>query len=79
MSDHLKGFFESAAYLHKQDRQWLDDFDKQTIAAYDHIRALRAFRDEVMGLLEVWKVIPCWRIEGLYAKHFPKEQEQGNE
>lgn len=42
MTDHLKGFFESAAYLRKQDRQWLDDFDKQTIAAYNHIRKLEA-------------------------------------
>jgi Restriction alleviation protein Lar len=43
-------------------------------SAQNHIRALEDFRDEVMGLCEAWKVMPCWRIERLYDKHFPKEQ-----
>jgi hypothetical protein len=38
------------------------------------IKALEAFRDEVMGLVDEWVHITDWRITEVYDKHFPKEQ-----
>jgi hypothetical protein len=53
MSDRLKAFIEHGTYL-KACETHPSGTEIEHIAAYEHIKALEAFRDEVMGLAKDW-------------------------
>jgi len=61
MTDHLKAFIEQGAYL-KACETHPSERTIEHIAAYDYIKSLEAFRDEVMSL-------PRLHVEVTRTKH----------
>jgi len=74
MTDRLKAFMEHGVYL-KACETHPSGAEIEHIAAYEHIRALEAFRDEVMKEVQRRGSHTERRFfQSIHAKHFPKEQ-----